>query len=173
MNVQRIAWLTGLMIIVGQAGCASNAIVGTGTQRTGPLFGPLGITGHNNVVNAMEGSRLGKLSIIGDGNTVTIDDGATLRKIEFWGKNNVVSIPYNLVVRYTEVGNGNQIMRRAAPWTEEAGEPIRMAEDELLAPPASQAGATPREGASLPDRSASPMNNDNPGTNGGNEDDPG
>lgn len=158
MNVQRIAWLTGLMIVVGQAGCASNAIVGTGTQRTGPLFGPLGITGHNNVVNAMEGSRLGKLSIIGDGNTVTIDDGATLRKIEFWGKNNVVSIPYNLVIRYTEVGNGNQIMRRAAPWTEDAGGPVRIVEDELLAP-ASQAG-TP------PDR-------ENPGTNGGAEDDPG
>jgi hypothetical protein len=155
-------------MVVGLAGCASNAIVGTGTTRTGPMFGPLGLTGHNNVVNAVEGSRLGRLSIIGDGNTVTVDDGATLRKIEFWGKNNIVSIPYNLVIRYTEVGNGNQIIRRPAPWTEDAGEPMRVAEDEhLLAPPANQAGSTtPREGAD------SPQTPKDPGAGGGNEDDP-
>lgn len=139
MKRQRTVWVAGwAAAMLGVGGCAYNAIVAHGTTRSGVMFGPLGVTGHNNVVTVKDGSRLGKLSVIGDGNTITVEDGATIRKVEFWGRNNIVSVPPNLVVHYTNVGNGNQVIPRG----EVVAPPeIRAAED-------ASAGATPPAGGS-------------------------
>jgi hypothetical protein len=98
-------------LVLATAGCASNAIVGTGVVRSGLYFGNVGVTGHGSSVTILHGSKVPKLSIIGNNTTVTVEDGVVLHRIEFWGKGNTVSIPENLIVRTTEVG-ANQIIRR-------------------------------------------------------------
>lgn len=93
------------------SGCAAHSIMGHGMVRSAQLFGNVRLTGDNNNITALRGSRITKLSVMGDNNTVNVDAGATLAKVEFWGNGNTVSVPGYVVVRSNEVGT-NQLVRR-------------------------------------------------------------
>ncbi len=108
--------LWGLGTLVGLAGCATNATVARGSERVGTYFGDLGITGNGNNVTVLGDSRLRKVSFIGDNNVVNVADRATIAHIEFFGKNNTITIPASLMVRMTEWGRGNTVVRRPEVW---------------------------------------------------------
>ncbi|MFH1746822.1 MAG: hypothetical protein ABIG44_07225 [Planctomycetota bacterium] len=101
-------------------GCAHNSVVAHESTRVGTFFGDLGITGHNNNLTVLHGSRLNKISFIGDNNTVMIEEGVTLGQIEFWGINNTVNLPESLMVRLTEVGRDNKVIRHTSTWDPDA-----------------------------------------------------
>ncbi len=110
----RTAFFSALAIglLVASTGCAPTPRVGNGITATERVFGDYGITGHNNNLTVVRGSKITKLSIIGDNNTINVEDGVTLYRIEFWGKNNTVIVPdTQFIYRTTEVG-ANQIIRR-------------------------------------------------------------
>gem|GEM_PF-4040822 len=93
------------------SGCG-NRIVGHQLERSSQFYVELGVTGHLNEVAVLDGSRVTKLSLFGSANVIDVADDVTLGKIEVWGNNNRVTIPDNLFVRVSEVGKGNQIIRR-------------------------------------------------------------
>ena len=97
-------------------GCAHNSIVADNCTRVGVFYGDLGISGDNNDVTALRGSRITKVSFIGNNNNVTLEDGVTLGHVEFWGTGNTVSVPESLAVRLTEVGRLNKLVRRQMTW---------------------------------------------------------
>lgn len=99
-------------VSLGIAGCAQNAYVGHQGGWAGVWFGDVGVTGNGNNVNVERGSNLRKLSILGDCNTVNVEDGVTLVHVEFFGKDNTVTIPAGLLVRLTDWGQGNTLVRR-------------------------------------------------------------
>lgn len=103
-------------VSLGVAGCAQNAFVGHQNGWAGVWFGDLGIKGNGNNVTVQRGSNLRKLSVWGDCNTATVEDGVTLVHIEFFGKNNTVTIPAGLLVRLTDWGKGNTLVRRPEVW---------------------------------------------------------
>ena len=110
--------LTGVLalgLLLVTTGCAHNAIVAHESVRVGTFFGDLGIKGNGNSMTVLRGSRLTKVSFWGDHNTVTVEQGVTLAHVEFFGKHNTVSIPDTLMVRLTEVGEGNKVLRRETP----------------------------------------------------------
>ena len=110
MNRIVIAALTiGLLLATG---CAHNAIVTHNSARVDEFYGDLGITGDGNNITVRRLSRINKISFIGCENTVTVEKGALVNQIEFWGCDNVVNIPETLMVRLTEVGKRNQVIRR-------------------------------------------------------------
>ena len=103
-------------IALGVTGCAPNAYVGHQNGWAGVWFGDLGIKGNGNNVTVQRGSNLRKLSVWGDCNTVTVEDGVTLVHIEFFGQNNTVTLPAGLLIRLTDVGKGNSLVRRPEVW---------------------------------------------------------
>jgi len=103
-----------LGVICTATGCATNAIVANNTIRDGVFFGDLGISGDDNDVTAREGSRIRKVSINGHRNTVTVEDDVPVTHVEFVGTGNTVSVPASVIVRMTELGRENTIVRRAA-----------------------------------------------------------
>lgn len=76
------------------------------------FFGDLGIKGDRNNVTVQPGSRLTKMSFWGNDNTVAIEDDVTLPQVEFFGLNNTISMPQHLMIRLTEVGEGNKVVRQ-------------------------------------------------------------
>lgn len=114
MNRIVIAALTiGLLVVTG---CAHNAIITHNSARVDEFYGDLGITGDGNNITVRRLSRINKISFIGCENTVTVEEGALVNQIEFWGCDNVVYIPETLMVRLTEVGKRNQVIRRQTTW---------------------------------------------------------
>lgn len=109
----KCTWLVGTAILLTVAcGCASsNRIVGHNMTEVGDWYGELGISGDLNEVTVLHGSRVRKLSILGDGNTVRVEEGVTLPKVEIWGGRNTVFVPQYLLVRVSQVGNANQVVR--------------------------------------------------------------
>jgi hypothetical protein len=103
-------------IALGVTGCAPNAYVGHQNAWAGVWFGDLGIKGNGNNVTVQRGSNLRKLSVWGDSNTATVEDGVTLVHIEFFGQNNTVTLPAGLLIRLTDVGKGNTLVRRPEVW---------------------------------------------------------
>jgi hypothetical protein len=103
-------------VSLGVAGCAQNAFVGHQNGWAGVWFGDVGVKGNGNNVTVQCGSNLRKLSIWGDCNTVTVEDGVTLVHVEFFGKDNTVTIPAGLLVRLTDWGKGNTLVRRQEVW---------------------------------------------------------
>lgn len=101
-----------LGVLLLATGCAHNAIVAHDSTRVGVFFGDLGIKGDRNNVTVQPGSRLTKMSFWGNDNTVAIEDDVTLPQVEFFGLNNTISIPQHLMIRLTEVGEGNKVVRR-------------------------------------------------------------
>jgi hypothetical protein len=143
-----IALAAGLLVMA--TGCAYNSGAGRQTVRSGVFFGDFGVMGDGNTMTAKNGSKLSKLSVIGNDNTVMVEDLVTLPHIEFWGSNNTVSVPEYLMLRVTEVGHGNKVIRR--PVTFEVG-----AENESLyalprrpAPMETGAGPTSRPATEPP-----------------------
>jgi hypothetical protein len=111
MAVVLMVVLAGLLVAAG-TGCAANPVVGTrGNVQAQQYFGDVGVTGHNQNVTLLTGSRVRKLSILGDRNTVTVQDEVTIYRVEFWGSGNTISIPEHLSLRVDDIGN-NQILRR-------------------------------------------------------------
>ncbi len=99
-------------MLAALAGCSStNRLMGHNITERGRWYGELGITGHLNNLTVEAGSQITKLSIIGDGNEVTFEERCTLGKIELWGDNNTIKVPEHLVVRISQVGPGNRVIR--------------------------------------------------------------
>lgn len=102
----------GTAALLAVTGCSStNRIVGHNLTQAGHWYGELGITGDGNNITVESGSRLTKLSVLGSGNRVTMEERCSLGKIELWGENNTVHLPDYLVVRITQWGEANQIVR--------------------------------------------------------------
>ncbi len=112
--------LLAVAVIVGVSGgiigCAQHAFVGHQNAWGGRWFGDVGIKGNGNNVDVQRGSNLRKLSVFGNNNCVTVEDSVTLVHVEFVGKNNTVTIPAGLLVRLTDWGTGNQLIRRPEVW---------------------------------------------------------
>ena len=118
MKALTIGALTAGLLLFS-TGCAHNSIMASNVVRVGNFFGDLGVKGDGNDVTVMRASRLRKISLWGDNNTITVEDGATIGHVEFFGLQNTVSISDNLIVRLSEIGRGNQLIRRqTVPETE-------------------------------------------------------
>ncbi|MFO0838834.1 MAG: hypothetical protein U1D55_09930 [Phycisphaerae bacterium] len=106
--------VVSIALLLGNVGCAYNAMVGNRVTRSGVFYGEVGITGYNNDVIIERESRMMKLSLIGDGNKVFIQDDVRLPRIEFWGSNNEVSVPDYMYdgIRTNNVGKFNTIIKR-------------------------------------------------------------
>jgi hypothetical protein len=134
---------TAAAALLAATGCSStNRIVGHNITQAGHWYGELGITGDNSNITVQTGSRLTKLSVLGDGNTVTVQERCSLGKIELWGENNTVNVPDYLVVRITQWGPANQIIRcgpgAAAPMSQLAADRAAQTAEQPI-----QTGATP------------------------------
>jgi hypothetical protein len=105
-----------VVLSIGVTGCAHVAFVGHQNAYAGVWFGDVGVKGNGNNVTVQRGSGLRKLSIWGDNNTVTVEDSVTLVHLEFCGQNNTVTLPAGLLIRLTDWGKGNQIVRRPEVW---------------------------------------------------------
>lgn len=107
------SWMVGPALLVTICcGCAtSNRIVGHNMIEIGDWYGELGVNGDLNQVTVQRGSRVSKLSILGDANIIRVEEGVTLPKVEIWGGRNTVFVPQYLLVRVSQVGNGNQVVR--------------------------------------------------------------
>ncbi len=120
----RMIALAGMVLLLTLgSGCGANWISGSHIRQRNVWYGDLGITGDDNDITVARGSRLIKLSIVGDENRVTVEDGVTLNKIKIFGDRNVVSIPEGLIVRVSQAGKANQIVRRGGSQKPESPQP--------------------------------------------------
>jgi hypothetical protein len=108
----RIPFLLLGPALMALPGCAHNVVGAHDARRSGVFYGDLGIPASRTDVRIERLSKLRKLSIIGGNNDVFVEDGASIEHIEFVGASNTVSLPEHLIVRITELGNNNEIIRR-------------------------------------------------------------
>lgn len=99
-------------VLVPLVGCAHTAITASGSRQAQVIHGSVGIIGEDIELTILAGSDVTKLSMMGEDIQVVVEDGAVVRKVEIVGEDNEVSCPTDLTVEYSEIGEGNRLIRR-------------------------------------------------------------